>query len=322
MKLVNLSLFALPVLLSSCMKEELPVPAQVRGEGRSVQVCMGPGYQEQIWIDLATGATVASNNKSAWDLAFESDPAGWRIYLNGSRLMSVWHSTATDMSAPLDTAGMAAAKRIDAPSGHRDSTAIGDWRALDAIRVVDLGFNAFGAPLGMRKVRVLEVDATSYRFEVADLNGGDMRTIVLPKDASRSFTSFSFANGVVPIEPQQGTWDIVITQYTHQFYEPFLPYIVTGALVDMATTRVARIPSADFQQVTLQDTVQFPFSARRDAIGYDWKDYSFDSGSYTVFPEMVYIVQDAEGFFHKLQFTEFYGPQGQVGCPTMNILPL
>lgn len=317
-----LLMLALPVLLSACLKEELPVAARERGEGRSVQVCMGPGYNDQIWIDLGSGNTMATNPKTAWDLALESDPEGWRIYLNGSRLMSVWRSNATDMSALLDTSGMAIAKRIDAPSGHRDSTAIGDWRAADAIHVVDLGFNAFGASLGLRKLRLVEVDAAAYRFETANLDGSDMRTVTLPKDDSRSFTSYSFANGVVPIEPQQGAWDLVITQYTHQFYEPFLPYIVTGALVDLATTRVARIPSADIQQVTLQDTLQHPFSGRRDAIGYDWKDYSFDSGSYTVFPEIVYIVEDAEGFFYKLQFTEFYGPQGQVGCPTMNIFPL
>ena len=66
MKFVHLSLLALPALLSACLKDELPVPAQERGAGRSVQVCMGAGYQEQIWIDLGTGAVMATNNKSAW----------------------------------------------------------------------------------------------------------------------------------------------------------------------------------------------------------------------------------------------------------------
>jgi len=315
-------MLVLSVALSSCLKDELPVPARERGAEQQVQVCMGAGYQDQLWVDLATGTVLSTNLKTAWDLAFESAPDGWRVFLNGSRLMTAWTVSATDMTVPQDTIGMGAGRRIDAPSGHQDSTAIGEWRIASPIHVIDLGFDALGLPLGMRKLRVVEVTASMYRIEVAQLNGTGLSTVIIPKDASRSHTSYSFAQGVVPIEPPKGTWDMVFTQYTHQFYEPFLPYIVTGVLTDMPTTRVARIPNATFSVVALSDTLIYPFSEQRDAIGYDWKEYSFDSGSYTVFPETVYIVQDAEGYFHKLQFIEFYGPQGQAGCPTMNVVPL
>jgi hypothetical protein len=36
----------------------------------------------------------------------------------------------------------------------------------------------------------------------------------------------------------------------------------------------------------------------------------------------VYIVQDAEGLFYKLQFIDFYSESGQVGCPSFQVVAL
>lgn len=307
--------------LSACLKEELPVPMHERGEAISVQACMGPGYQDQLWLDIRSGTVVSSNPKTAWDLAFESAADGWRIYLNGAKLMTAWNLGAVDISAAHDTTGMAANKRIDAPSGDRDSTAIGDWRAGTDVYLLDLGVDGFGVPQGLRKVRFVSVTASAFTFNLGALDGSGLDTITVQKDPTRSFTSYKFGTGVVPIEPVRGTWDLVLTQYTHQFYEPFLPYIVTGILA-APTTRTAVIPNADFAAVALGDTVAHPFSAARDAIGYGWKEYSFETSSYTVDRTKVYIVEDADGFFLKLRFVEFYGPQGQVGCPLFEVAPL
>jgi hypothetical protein len=153
------------------------------------------------------------------------------------------------------------------------------------------------------------------------LDGTDIQAITVPKDASRSFTCYRFSSGVVPIEPLRTSWDLVFTQYTHQFYEPFLPYIVTGVL-SSTETRVATVRGRSFQEVMLADTVQFPFSSARDAIGYDWKTYSFETASYTVDQDKIYIIQDAEGYFHKLRFLDFYNTLGQVGCPRFEVRPL
>jgi hypothetical protein len=315
------SLFVLTVL-TGCLKDELPVPARPRGEGSVMQVCMGPGYNEQLWVDVSSGTVVSSNPKTAWNLAFENGADGWRVRLNGSMLMSAMDLGAVDITAAHDTVGMFLTRHIDAPSGHPDSTAFGDWRGTGHVYLVDLGYDALGQQLGFRKVRFDAVDATSYTMQVAMLNGAGLQTIVVNKDASRSATTFHFVNGPVNVFPPMGTWDMVITQYTHQFYEPFLPYIVTGVLMDQGRTRVARIPDADIAQVTLNDTIAHPFSGRRDAIGYDWKTYSFETSSYTVNDRIVYIIQDAAGFYFKLRFLEFYSSTGQVGCPQFEVVPL
>ncbi len=315
-------LIAISAMQSSCMKEELPVPAHPRGDAREIQVCMGPGYQNQLWLRLTTGEVISANPKTAWELSFECAPEGWRIRLNGSRLMTAWDIGPVDIAQPSDTSGMHLWRRIDAPSGDPDSTAFGDWRGMNHVYVVDLGYNSLGQQLGFRKVRPLSVDAATYVIQVAHLDGSGMQTITVGKDPARNDAHFSFANGVVTIAPPRGDWDLVFTQYTHQFYEPFLPYIVSGVLIDGGSTRVARIPSASFELVTLSDTLSNPFSQERDAIGFDWKEYSFDTGSYNVDADIVYIIEDATGFFHKLHFLDFYNELGQVGCPRFAVQAL
>lgn len=311
------------LFLSACMKEELPVLPQDRGEAVELQVCMGPGYRDQIWIDLSSGSVVSTNSRSAWDLAFQSDADGWRVWLNGARLMTAWDLGAVDLAAPQDTLGMNAARRIDAPSGHPDSTAFGNAWGTGKVFVVDLGYSELGTPLGYIKMRPDAFDAMGYTFTIAAMDGTGVTTVQLPKDPTRSRTYFKFSAGsAVAIEPPQGEWDMVITQYTHQFYEPFLPYLVTGVLTDQSTTRVARIPSADFDLVQLSDTAAHPFSTARNTIGYDWKVYDFDLATYTVFPSIVHIIQDGEGRSFKLHFIDFYSSQGMVGCPTFRVQEL
>jgi hypothetical protein len=301
------------------MKDELPIPARPAGEITNMSVCMGVSYQDQVWVDLSSASVVSTNIKTAWDLAFESSPDGWRIMLNGSKGMYSWNTGDVPMDQPTDTTGMFAGKKIDASSGNPDSTAIGDWRSTNNVYIVDLGFNTFGAAIGLRKVRPLSSTATTFTVEIASIAGSNVNTVFITKDPTRSFTHYSFSNGTVQIGPPRGEWDIVFTQYTYQFHEPFIAYIVTGVLSDRSSVRVSRIIGKEFSEVLISDTLQFPFSSARDAIGYDWKEYSFDTSSYTVLPQRSYIIQDADGLYYKLRFIDFYGDQGQVGCPRFEL---
>lgn len=307
-------------LLCGCIKDELPVPAHDPGGVNVVQVCLGAGYAQQVWLDLGGGAVVSTNDRMAWDLAFECGPDGWRVMLNGSRMMTAWDCGQDDIAQPTDTAGMHAGRRIDAPSGDPDSTAIGDWRAEHPVFVLDLGYGTSGQWLGLKKIKLVASDQSGYTFLSADIDGGDVQDHAVQRDAQRSSACFSLAtNATVAIEPMRGQWDLCFTQYTHQFYEPYIPYLVAGALSDMSTVRVARITDIPFEQVDLADTLEHPFSHARNAIGYDWKTYDFDLGSYTVDASIVYLVRDAEGWYHKLHFVDYYGDLGQVGCPTFEV---
>ncbi|MBL0128332.1 MAG: hypothetical protein IPP83_12970 [Flavobacteriales bacterium] len=309
------------VLLAGCMKDELPVPKTPRGNAATYQFCLGEGYGQQLWFDLGSGTVVSDNARTVWDLAFESAPDGWRVFLNGSRLMTAWDIGAVDLEAAHDTVGMHAGRRIDAPSGRADSTAIGDWRGTGHVYLIDRGYGANGESLDPIKLRMTGVSTTAYSIEYAQLDGSGRIAFTVNKDPLREHTSFSFSTGVLPVEPVIGAWDFCITQYTHQFYEPYLPYLVAGMLTPHSV-RVAEIDGMDFAAVALSDTLSSPFTGERNAIGYDWKVYSFETSSYSIVPRRSYIVQDAEGFFFKLRGIEFYGPQGQTGCPQFEVVPL
>lgn len=314
---------AVILLHTGCIKDELPIPAREIGSAVVREMCLEPGYENQLWYDLATGTVQASNDKTAWDLSFESHPSGWRIRLNGSRAMWAWDRGDVPMDQPTDTTGMTAGRRYDRPNGHPDSTAVGDWRSGQHVYIIDMGTDQEGASMGLRKLQVLSVDGSTYAIVTAALDGSEMQQRTIIKDPGREHTMFSFADGVVPIEPALGTWDLVLTRFTTEVYQPiYLPYYqVTGFLISTGT-RVSKQSTDDFAAVSLSDTVAHPFTTDRNVIGYDWKTYSFVTNSYTVDPRMVYIVEDAQGYFHKLRFLDYYNQVGDVGCPRFEVVAL
>lgn len=313
---------AIALLGTGCLKDELPVPASSRGEELEFQFCLGDGYQQQYWMSLTTGEVVSENSLQAWDLAFQSSPDGWLIMLNGGRLMKAWNSGASSIDAPMDVYSVALYGSIDSPNGHPDSTAIGDWRADPSVQVIDMGYDGNANALGHRRIRPVSVDAEAYVVEVSNADGSAATMVTIPKDAQRTWVHYRIGVGVVEVAPPIGEWDIVLTRYTHIFADLDLPYLVVGAIMDGSTTYAAKVKGTTFETVALSDTLQFPFRNDRDAIGYDWKEYSFETSSYTVESDLVYIVKDAQGAFHKLQFRDFYSNMGQPGCPRFAIAAL
>ena len=310
-------------LLSSCLKDELPVTAAEKGDAVEVQLTMGAGYNEQLWFDIGTNSIVAQNSKTAWDLAFECGDAGWRVRVNTARFMRANKLNTNDITLATDTNGFGVQWEYDHSEGMVDSLAFGDWRNDDMVYVLDLGLDAEGTMLGIRRVRVLGSTSTGYTFEVAEMNGSNVQQFSVQKDPSRTYVHFSILNGQqVLIAPPRGAYDLVFTQYTYQFYDPYLAYLVTGAVSGFSGCRVSEFFTNDFASVTLADTTANPFSRNEDVIGYDWKEYNFDTGIYAIYPDHVFIVQDVEGYFYKLHFTDWYNAAGQRGNPRFEVMNL
>ncbi len=325
MKIANITgTLVLALAFGGCMKEEVPVPKKERGNAVEGVVHVGPDYGLQVWYNLATNAVVSTNSKMDWDLAFECAPDGWQVRLNSARLMRVHRAGQTDIAQPTDTAGFGNTWKIDLPNGRPDSMAIGDWRTEHPVLVVNMGSDVQGNSIGLRKVQVTGVTASGFQFRAAAMNGTNVQEFTVQKDPSRAYVHFSFTAGAtVTIAPPLGTYDVVFTQYTEQFYapDPYLAYSVTGVLNGFSGIRVARL-TADFNTVTLNDTLAHPFTTDQDGIGYDWKDYSFDTGNYEVYSNKVYIVQNHHGYFYKLHFIDYYDAQGQRGSPTFEMVLL
>ncbi|MCO6482237.1 MAG: HmuY family protein [Flavobacteriales bacterium] len=321
MRLVGMIM--LSAALGGCMREELPVPKQPRGDAVECAVHVGPDYNLQLWFSFDGYHVVAQNSKMDWDLAFESAPDGWQVRLNYSRLMRTHRSTAA-WGEPADTAGFGNTWKIDLPDGRTDSVALGDWRDGHPIYILDMGYNASGMLMGLRKLQVLGNSATSFEFRTARLDGTDSRQYTVLKDPARPYTHFSLASeSVVTISPPLGEYDLVFTQYTEQFRppDPYQAYLVTGVVNGYSGARVAQL-TGDFASVTLDDTLAHPFSTDQDIIGYDWKDYSFETGYYEVYSDQVYIIQCRSGYFYKLHFIDYYDDQGLKGSPKFEVVPL
>ena len=102
---------------------------------------------------------------------------------------------------------------------------------------------------------------------------------------------FSFAKGFLKIEPPKSTWDVVFTQYTHVFNDPMQTYLVLGVLIS-PDVEAAKVDSIPFENIGFDFANSQTFSFQRDLIGYNWKEYSFETQSYKVYSDKMDVVEE------------------------------
>ena len=127
---------------------------------------------------------------------------------------------------------------------------------------------------------------------------------------------------IVDVEPPKESWDLVFTQYTHAFIDPPVSYLVTGVLSNRYRVQVAVDRQKNYSEIAYGDIASYVFRVDLNVIGFDWKEYDFDTGSYTVFPEINYVIKDSEGRHYKLHFTDFYDDTGEKGTPKFELQEL
>ena len=305
---------SLGTLLGACQKGEKPVEPRQTGEVETRQVAMGPEYRTQIWYDLSDNEVVRTNPKLNWDLAFHCADSSRKVFLNTSTAMKAAYTGRKnwDAVANADTYTF----KPDHPAGWADSLAIDPQWDRGDIYVIDRGTGPGGKDLGMVKLQLKALKDQTFRFKYSLMNRSRIHEGTVTKDQQYNTVAFSFDDHETKrIEPPKDAYDLVFTQYTHIFYNPYRPYLVTGVLLNRHQTRAAMDTSRAFAAIERSDARQLTLSKRRDLIGFDWKTYNFSSGAYTMNPGQVYIVRDAKGFYYKLQFRDFYDADGQKGYP-------
>lgn len=303
------------IFFASCEKKEIPAQPRVPGDVTINQVNMGSAYGDQIYYRLNDNSIVSINDRSIWDLSFESSDEGWHVLINSSKAMKVSFFEGADFQDDVSLA--AVSWEYDASTGNLDSTAIGDWRAADGIYVIDRGYSAAGSLLGNKKFTVNDVNEQSFTIEFSDLNGENIQIIEVQKNKELNFTQFSFDNGVAQVEPEKSTWDFLFTQYTYVFYEfeEVIPYQVTGVLLNPNNVQALLVEDISFEDIDLEYASSVTLKDQWDAIGFNWKNYNLDEGYYVIYYDQVYIVKDIEGIYYKLHFTDFYTESGEKGAP-------
>lgn len=298
--------------LIACEKGEIPIKPHATGDEITNSVEMGEFYGTQLFFSLDQNEVISSNQKTDWDLAFESIDTGWHVRLNTSKGMAVSKKSGI-FSSVTDTLG--ANWSWDAHSGNPDSTAIGNWLNYSGIYLIDRGYNELGSHQGFAKIEIIAVSSVDYQINFGNLTDLTPTSKSISKNSSACFSYFSFTSGeTVSIAPPKTEWDILFTQYTHVFEGP-TPYLVTGVLLNPHNTEACLIDYIDYSEINFDLAESFTYSTNANVIGYNWKYFDFDEGIYLVDPTQVFVIKTQNDFYYKFHFIDFYNESGVKGYP-------
>ena len=331
MKYHIISILFVFVILSSCFKEDDPIPPNPKPEKELEIIPMTQYYSYQVYFDLADGAQVSSNNKDDFDLLFASSDTATLIRLNTATFTMAAETPFKDFESVTDTAGLD--WQFDASSGDPDSTALFNWINIagsdtvfsENVWVINRGINDVGVHRGFKKVKFHSLIQNTYHFSYVNMDNSDLRNIYITKKSGYNYVQYSFTEQTeVDFEPERSAWDLLFTQYTTLLFtdegDPY-PYLVTGVLINEAGTQVAFDSTMVFDDVVLEDVLYLDYSTNLDVIGYDWKELYGDINSgdfyYKARTNYNYFIRSKNGLFYKLRFIGFYDPEtGEKGFPS------
>lgn len=331
-----LTLSIVSFLFSSCFREDDKIVLEAPGGASVADVALGSNYQNQVFFSLRNG-TVMTNDPTRWDLAFESSPEGYHVWLNGGKGVLAGVNGNNNFAGTAVTANTT--WRWDESSWNRDSTAIGDWRQSVSriptpysstmrtdgndvlsrkVYLIDRGAN-YAYDTRYWKIVFQRYNETNYTIKYATLDNTFSDSLVFNKNPQEAYTYFTFDNGgqAITMEPPVNSWDFVFTRYRHVFYytQPPTPYFVNGVLLNPNGITAAQDSITAYDDITLGFASQMLLTAQRNAIGYNWKYYDFSAQFYVVKPHFSYVIRDRQGYYWKLRFLDFYNSEGEKGFP-------
>ena len=314
------------ISITSCFKEDEKVQTHRSGNVTTDTIALTQNYKYQVYFDLSSDSKVATNLRTDWDLAFECKTSGTHILLNSSCFMKAADCGLIPFAQLIDTAGLR--WKFDSSDGNSDSTALKHWISISGndtlypghVYAINRGLDENGNVLGLRQVVFDGIKQGRYSFRWANIDGSAATAAFIEKDTTLNYIHYSFKNGGgnASPEPAKTQWDLLFTQYSTILStsagDPY-PYLVTGVVINQNGVQVAVDSIKPFADLTFETARNMIYSAKLDAIGYDWKYYNFETGSYTVRFNRSYVIKDTEGFYYKFRFTGFYNTLGQKGYP-------
>jgi hypothetical protein len=301
--------------LFGCIKEESPVtPRPIDQSLVKSKISLGTDYRYQAYYNLEKDSMLSRNLKFDWDIAFDaSNTEGVSLYLNSSKYMFASPVTGGNFESIKDTTGFFNNRRWDA-SNHPDSPAIGVIKSLDKFFMIDRGYDASGDAAGFVKIKFEAINDKKIKFRYANINETKGKQVEIARTNTYNLVYFSFKTGnEVKVEPPKDNWDLQFTQYIHTFTDPFIPYLVTGVLINPYNTTVAVDSFVTFDKVDRAFSQTMTFKKNPDIIGYNWKN--FIDGTFTTKSKYTYVIKNSKNMLFKLRFTNFYDDQGLKGTP-------
>ena len=189
--------------------------------------------------------------------------------------------------------------------------------------VIDRGVDINGNSRGFKKILIELNELESISIKVSNLDNTDTQIFTINKNQNDNLITFSFDTGILPIFPENSSWDLLFTRYTYQFPDS-VTYLVTGVLTNYLNGVCVAIDTInEFSEINFDDISSYNLLTDQDVIGYDWKYYNFSNNTYTIVDNIVYIIKDVKGFYYKLKFIGFYNyDTGEKGFPQFEIQKL
>ncbi len=318
----------LSLALSSCFKKDETIPLHSRGDVKTDTIALTQNYKFQVYYNLGMQSKVSTNLKTDSDLGFECSSDGWHVILNTGDFMKVADLGVVRFGQAQDTAQHS--WKFDKSDGNADSIAIGKWFVTVSddtvsnkhVYAIDCGMDEEGNPLGIYQVIFDSLKRSTYYFRYAEINGMNPVSASVTKDPSVHYLFYSIRKGgrAMPLEPPANAYDLLFTQYTTLLFTDegeAYPYLVTGVLSNRGLVEIALDTLDSFENISINNVPSIKFSKAMDVIGYDWKAYNFDAGTYTVRPNYNYVIHARDGLFYKLRFIGFVDANGNKGYPVI-----
>jgi hypothetical protein len=295
--------------------------------GQFAEISQGPGYSQQVFVDLDTRTTTAID-LTDWDIAFGVAGFSSAIFVNEGVVSSqtdsppqveLYASSATDF-ATADTTAITeriyndeaswAAGALNHVATPGDPFDLG-WGSYSPATQTVTGSRIFflrGRDQVWRKLFIESLAGGVYTFHYANADGSEEQTTTVDKAdfSGKTLAYFSFSAGVRDLEP--ATWDLTFTRYTTPLPDGegnLLDYTLTGVLHNTGV-RVAELSGVDPATVAVPTDLT-AYNDTLDAIGYDWKEFDLNTFTWNIPDDLVYFVRRADGRTFRLQFIDFEG---------------
>lgn len=310
-KLFLASMFALTV--------QQTVIAQTDALGYTqVNMSMGSGYQNRVFVNLADGNMV-SQPANSWDIAFyRNSNYAFGSRINDAKEIKVY--TASSNLADWDNINITNESSWGAPLYNPDQTT--DWSqgAFEQGPITDpflpsTGWGVYNTtnhhidgkaifvlkyPSGTYIKFAIQDAFAGYTFKYSKWNGSswgatETRTIANGSDDAY-FNYFSFDSGAkVPnMEPSRTTWDLMFTKY-FTFYMGQQMYPLSGA-IQSPSIKVAKVQPETKETAAYSIPADASFSSAITTVGHSWK------GIGNVYNDVVYYIKKGSDYY-RMYFT-------------------
>ncbi|KAA2220507.1 T9SS type A sorting domain-containing protein [Chryseobacterium sediminis] len=311
------------LLLASvlAMSVQQTVLAQTDAMGYSqVNMTMGSGYQNRVFVDLADGNMV-SQPANTWDVAFyRNSNYAFGSRINDAKDIEVF--TASTNLADWDNISISNEASWGDPLYNPDQTT--DWSqgafeqgpvTSPNPNIPSTGWGVYNPvnhhiqgkaifvlkyPSGTYIKFAIEDAFAGYTFKYSKWNGTswgatETRTLANGTDDSY-FNYFSFDTGakVPSLEPSRTAWDFVFTKY-YTFYMGVQMYPLSGA-IQSPNIKVAMVQPETQATTAYTIPANASFSSAITTVGHSWK------GIGTVKSDVVYYVKKGNDYY-RMYFT-------------------